>query len=155
MTSIWRQEATFRLRGDDFLAKILGGESQTITAEFWEVSGEPGPITGDILQAQQPQTQTAAGLLAFLGTVGQAQEAQGSIAGGLLEFLGGVSSTQLAQIQEATGTVQEGGAPVYGTVDQQQELQFQTVLGYMGFPSIRVLPSRRKRKRMQRANRRY
>ena len=79
MTSVWRQG---RLRADDLLKKIQGGESQTIASEFWEApGGEPPPITGTISETQQPQTQVGAGLFVAPG-VGQGEEFDGLGGGG-------------------------------------------------------------------------
>lgn len=40
MNSIFRRECTFRIRSDDLLQKIPGGESYIIAAGFWENTGE-------------------------------------------------------------------------------------------------------------------
>ncbi len=39
MNSVFREQATTRLRPDDLLTKVVGGGSQTIAAEFWEAGG--------------------------------------------------------------------------------------------------------------------
>ncbi len=36
MNSLWRKEQTNRVRADDLLQKIPGGQAQTILTEFWE-----------------------------------------------------------------------------------------------------------------------
>ena len=37
MISLLRRQSTSRLRPDDLLQKTLGGASQTVVAEFWEM----------------------------------------------------------------------------------------------------------------------
>lgn len=53
MNSVFRNEHTNRVRADDLLQKVPGGESQTIAAEFWEApaGGVPCTVNAELLSA--------------------------------------------------------------------------------------------------------
>lgn len=51
MTSLWRREMTNRVRADDLLQKVIGGQSQTILAELWETVEGVTLVVQELLHA--------------------------------------------------------------------------------------------------------
>jgi hypothetical protein len=120
LNSILREQATTRLRADDFLTKVVGGQSQVIVAEFWEISD--GPVSTDVTvaQAQDPQQQQAAAATVTPVNVAQAQtkqQQQGSAATSIPLTIAQAQDPQQQDADAVTG--------IAAAVAQAQDLQQQ------------------------------
>lgn len=123
MTSVWRQEHTFRLRGDDLLQKIGGGISQTIAAEFWEAGGASA-ATGVIVESQDLQAEALAGKETLQGAVVEGQDEQAEVLAGKETLRGTVAESQDEQAE-----VLAGKETLTGTIVEAQDEQAEALAG--------------------------
>ena len=160
MSSIFRHQTTTRLRPDDLLTKVIGGESQIITAEFWEAEGGAATTAVTVAQAQAKQQQDADAATVTPVAAAQAQDPQQQDADAVTGAAAAVAQEQDRQEQDVDAEARDSLPSTDVAVDQDQPAQQQSgilepvsqapaISG--GYYSTRILPDTQRRREIKKA----